>query len=183
MLPRLANPGLGFQAGRRQIRPAHVHATLSGVLGRGQNIVCWLWARLVYLRYRRITVFPNSKPGDRCTSVLSRYCCTFFLPGHHLKGRHALQPQQREEAEGATPRAHALGGNAGAFYAYGSMCARLASGAPPLIQFFPELFSYTDFLSLQIGRRYSGGRRCGGDVWRGLLVHGYFHRWKVLTVL
>lgn len=29
------------------------------------------------------------------------------------------------------------------------------------------------------GRRYSVGRRCGGDVWRGLLVHGHFHRREV----
>ena len=37
VLPRLSNPGLGFQAGRRQIRPAHVHASLSGTLGSGKD--------------------------------------------------------------------------------------------------------------------------------------------------
>lgn len=48
------------------------------------------------------------------TSVLCRDCCAIVWPGYYLKGRHAVQSQQREEAEGATSRAHALGGNAGA---------------------------------------------------------------------
>lgn len=43
-------------------------------------------------------------------------CRATFWTGNHIKGRHAVQPQQREKTQGATSCAHALGGNAGAFH-------------------------------------------------------------------
>ena len=86
MLPRRTNPSLGFQVGRRKIRPTHVHATLpgghgccayrAGILGGraicGYELYCdgIVWVMVLFCAWLPLTIGvwtgPTLSPAFLC---------------------------------------------------------------------------------------------------------------------